>query len=70
MPLDRRPSGASIVAGIGSEFLREAAVLIAVFAPLDRILENGPLTPRFVLGTIGAVAVLLAGGIVLELKRQ
>lgn len=48
MAAEHAPSKASIITGLLSEFLREAAVLIAVFAPLDHFLENKPLTFPFV----------------------
>lgn len=39
-------------------FFREAAVLVAVFAPLEALLEGHPLSP-LAAGTILGVAVLL-----------
>ena len=48
------------------EFFREMAVLIAVFAPLDRIVQGNPLTTWFVLATMSAVAGLLGVGIAIE----
>jgi len=67
---DRAPSSARIVAGLFGEFLREAAVLIAVFAPLDKVLQNLPLTARFMGVTLVIVAVLFGIGAALEVKRQ
>ena len=70
MAAEDAPSRASIITGFLGEFLREAAVLIAVFAPLDHFLENKPLTFPFVLITMGIVAVVLVLGIFLEVQRQ
>jgi hypothetical protein len=55
-------SSVRIAIGVFSEFLREAAVLIAVFAPLDRVLQNKPLTVQYAVTTIGVVGVVLAIG--------
>ena len=46
------------VADMVGEFLREAAVLITVFAPLDRFVLNQPLTLTFV-GAIVALSISL-----------
>ena len=59
-----------VVAGLFGEVLREMAVLIAVFAPLDRILEDRALTLRFMVPTISFVVVFLGLGIYREVKMR
>jgi len=63
-----RRSAVHIVARLLGEFLREVAVLIAVFTPLDRILDEKPLTGQFVLVIIVVVAISLGAGIAIEVK--
>ena len=48
------------------ESVREMAVLVGVFAPLDLIVQSKPLTLRYALITIGVFAVLFVTGIALE----
>ena len=43
-------------------------MLIAVFTPLDRILDEKPLTGQFVLVIIVVVAISLGAGIAIEVK--
>jgi hypothetical protein len=50
------------------ESLREVAVLIAVFVPLDMLAQQRVLTVRLLSLTIGEFVVLLALGIFLEVK--
>ena len=50
------------------ESLREIAVLVAVFAPLDFIVQEKALTGRFLLLTIGGVTVLFSAVVLLEVK--
>ena len=50
------------------EFLREGAVLVAVFAPLDGFL-TGALTARLVLATVVGSGGLLACGILSDPGR-
>lgn len=59
----------TIVAGLVGEFIREMAVLIAVFAPLDAFTRAAALTVWMVFATIATVTALLAVGILLEVKR-
>jgi hypothetical protein len=62
----------SVVRVVGTwlgESLREMAVLIAVFAPLDVLVQGNPLTLRATAVTIGAVVLLFALGVVLEVKQ-
>jgi len=51
------------------ELLRDAAVLIGVFAPLETILSKQPLTFWGVGIIVGLVVVLAGAGIVIEVKR-
>ena len=65
--MDRQKSIAEMI----SEYLREAAVLVAVFIPLDRILSQGKtFTRQWFWITVGVSAVLLVAGITLERVRQ
>ena len=58
------------VAEMISEYLREAAVLVAVFIPLDRILSQGKtFTRQWFWITVGVSVVLLVAGITLERVR-
>lgn len=57
----------ALVAHLG-EFAREAAVLIAVFVPLDLTLV-GALTGRTIVATVMAVTVLFSAAVYLETKR-
>jgi hypothetical protein len=52
------------------EFLREAAVRVAVFSPLDLVLSERPLTPFFVASTLGLVALLPGVGIYLGVETD
>ncbi len=58
----------SAVLGLLGEFAREAAVLIAVFVPLDLVLI-GALTGRAMAATVIGVTLLFATGVWLELRR-
>jgi hypothetical protein len=58
------------VGEIFGECLREAAVLTAVFLPLDFIFANLPLTFLRILMIMTVSGSLLAGGIVLERKKS
>ena len=66
---ESRRSTVSVVAALVGECLREIAVLIAVFAPLDVFTRATGLTATFVVATIASVLVLLGVGILLEVKR-
>jgi len=58
------------VAEMFGDFLREAAVLTAVFLPMDWILvEKNDLTWRFIWNTAGLSLGLLVLGIVIEKVR-
>ena len=66
MPVDRETL--KLVAVLVGESLREAAVLVAVLAPLDLFVQGRPLTARFLVTTIVTVAIAFALGILLEVK--
>jgi hypothetical protein len=52
------------------EFLREAAVLVFVFIPLDLIINQRPLTPGWYVAIVVMPAAFLAGGVLIERKRR
>lgn len=66
---DHARSTLRIVLKLLGEFLREMAVLIAVFAPLDKVLEEKPLTMRFMLTIIVIVTIALGVGIAVEVRQ-
>ena len=51
------------------ESLREMAVLVAVFAPLDMLVQGGSLTVRSMAATMAIVVALFAVGVFLEVKQ-
>jgi hypothetical protein len=51
------------------EFMREAAVLVAVFMPLDMTIEGKPWTGARVAGTAVISLGLLAAGVIIEKFR-
>jgi hypothetical protein len=51
------------------ELLRDGAILVAVFGPLDRIAYGKPLTFLGGCAIVILVVVLAAAGIVIEVKR-
>ena len=57
------------VAEMIAELLREAAVLVAVFAPLERLINKQPLTFYWVSIIVSLVIVLAVAGIAIEVKR-
>ncbi len=59
----------NVVATWLGESLREMAVLIAVFAPLDVLVQGNPLMLRATAVTIGTVVLLFALGVVIEVKQ-
>jgi hypothetical protein len=48
------------------EFLREIAALILVFAPLDRYIAEGEVSPEWLTGTLLASFLLFMVGIAME----
>jgi hypothetical protein len=67
--METRRSVVNVVATWLSESLREMAVLIAVFAPLDVLVQGRPLTLRGVGATIRMVVLLFASGVALEVQQ-
>ncbi|MBI3491570.1 MAG: hypothetical protein HY047_07310 [Acidobacteria bacterium] len=63
----KRSTRAAVFLLLG-ESLREIAVLVAVFAPLDAFAQGRTLTTRFLATTIVGVVALLGFGIYLEVK--
>jgi len=66
--MDARPSRRQLVATLLGESLREIAVLVVVFAPLDAFAQGAPLTVRLWLAIIVGVATLFASGVYLETR--
>jgi len=66
--MDTRRSTATIVGALAGESLREVAVLLVVFAPLDFFAQGKQLTPRFLVATIVGVAALFGLAVVFEVK--
>lgn len=56
------------IAVLVGESLREMAVLVIVFAPLDRLVQNEALTLRYWSATIAISAVLFVFGLILEVQ--
>ena len=65
----QRRKGDVIAEHIG-EFLREAAVLLGVFIPLDFLVADKTLTRDEFWTTFAAVVVFLGIGIYIEVRRQ
>ena len=66
--MDQRPPTIRIIGALVGESLREVAVLVAVFGPLDVIVQEKSLTPDYLLRIIVLVAALFAVAFVLEVK--
>jgi hypothetical protein len=64
--MNGRRSTVRLAAALIGESLREMAVLVIVFAPLDLVVQSKSLTLRYVLGTMAVFAVLFVTGIALE----
>jgi hypothetical protein len=52
------------------DFCREAAVLVAVFAPLDLVLRDRPVTTLYLVVTAAIVAAFMYTGIRLEIASD
>ncbi len=63
-------NGKQTVAQMLGEFLREAAVLVAVFAPVDMAIQNPPFTLLNVIAIVASVGFLLVLGILIEVVRR
>ena len=73
MPLPLTPSPASepkTVAEMLGEYLREAAVLVGVFAILDKLVEGREVTWTWAVTGLSASVALLVVGILIERARQ
>ena len=68
MALDRATR--KLVEALVGESLREVAVLIVVFVPLDRFVQDKPLTPVSLLATIVAVVIVFSVGVSLQVKSR
>jgi hypothetical protein len=66
--MDAPTARGALVALLIGEFLREAAVLIAIFVPLDRTNQGVPLTAGFLGVTLLCTLTVLAMGIWLEVR--
>ncbi len=63
-------NGKQTVAQMLGEFVREAAVLVAVFAPLDMAIQKTPFTLLNVIAILASVGFLLVLGILIEVARR
>ncbi len=64
-------NGKQTVAQMLGEFVREAAVLVAVFAPVDIMaIQKTPLTLLDVFAILAVVGFLLVLGILIEVARK
>lgn len=52
------------------DFLREASVLVLVFAPLDMVFAHAPFTGLNVVAILAGCGFLLTLGILVEVVRQ
>jgi hypothetical protein len=53
------------------EALREVGALLALFAPLERLLvRDQPLTPQFTIGLLTSVGLLFGTGTMIERLRK
>jgi hypothetical protein len=68
--VDQTRARRELIATLVGESLREVAVLVLVFAPLDAVTQGIALTPRLWMVIIVVVMVLFASGIYLETRRQ
>jgi hypothetical protein len=59
-----------LVGALVGESLREIAVLVIVFAPLDTLVQGKPLTVRAPVATMAFVAPLFGLGLFLQVKRE
>jgi hypothetical protein len=59
-----------LVARLLGEFLREAAVLVAVFGPLEMIVQEKRLTVGIVVGILTMVIALFSFGVLLEVSSR
>lgn len=67
--METRRSVAHVVATWLGESLREMAVLVAVFAPLDVLVQGRPLTLRGFGATMIMVMLLFGSGVAIEVRQ-
>jgi hypothetical protein len=64
------PDGRKAVLEMVADFLREAAVLLAVFMPLEiGIVSGQPLTAGWIAAIVGVAGSFLLAGVLLERMR-
>jgi hypothetical protein len=68
--MSRRPSTPKLIAALTGESLREIAVLVAVFAPLDTLVQGKALTLTAAVATMAIVAPLFVLGLFLQVKQR
>jgi hypothetical protein len=68
--MDVKRSRASLIATLVGESLREIAVLIVVFAPLDALVQGTVLTMRLWVAIIVVVVTAFVSGVYLETKDR
>ncbi len=68
--MERNPSTTNAVAALVGESLREVAVLIASFAPLDTLVQGKSLTLNAAMVTMVVVAPIFGVGLFLQVKHQ
>jgi len=66
--VETRRSRLRLVGALIGESLREVAVLVGVFAPLDAIMQAKALIVRSWLAILGPVIAVFATGVFLEVK--
>jgi hypothetical protein len=73
MPLPLTPSPAGerkTLAEMTGEFLREAAVLVAVFAILDKLVQGQAVTTAWLVGAWAIAGAALGTGMLIERLRR
>jgi hypothetical protein len=73
MPLPLTPSRTTerkTVAEMSGEFLREAAVLVAVFAILDKLVQGEAITTAWLVGAWAIAGASLGTGMLVERLRR
>lgn len=66
--MDAERSRGKLIAALLGESLREIAILVAVFAPLDALMQGNVLTPRLWVAIIVVVATFVVIGVYLETR--
>ena len=66
--MDAERSRRKLIATLLGESLREIAVLVVVFAPLDALVQGAVLTARLWLAIIVVVVTFFAAGVYLETR--